>query len=725
MADSTLDHQPTIKRPQFKPKEIYKERLQAGKQLHSPSILGSQWLEILEHECDFDSEGFFKVLHYLIRNPNINSTNLFRADILYDSDGVENVDVSLSSQNLEQVKSSCPYSSEFAGFQLKRTIIRRFVPRNDSLDRAINQSVFYYQNPGIQTSLLLLVPHETNPDRLPFYHPRVAGIAYLHTSSKLDPKRNLISLQYRLFPSEADNPLANRQIRTAFTLLGTLYKHGQGELAGYKKRVHHDQIIDQKRVQDRFSELKRKYAQHFMANWVENTDPSKQVFEQIGIAAFLIELWRDMYASPTETGIHNEQPLFPGFVDIGCGNGVLVEILLSEGYDGQGVEGHRRKTWDKLKPETQRSIAHRIVVPAPLDYMAEPDLFNYQLIEDVNPPLDVSRENHLWTLPKSLKSFFTRYSNGDKSSTSTMPPFHNGLFPSKENSQEGPFIISNHADELTAWTPMLGSLMNSSFMIIPCCSRNLSGEKFRAPSHANNYTTDEIAPGYFNAQKPKTLPGQKMKHIPIPIPIQAYAISTESEKNSLELSPTADADIVSLPDSPTSSDPLALQADPSHKYHFVNAAPLVFPHSHPPPSAPSNQAAETGDLKTLSRKNRAQHLSAYQALCAWLVHLADQCGYLVEREILRIPSTRNFGIVGRFIKGDANSSDESEQIQDKASPVPIPIGATYRSEASWEARMKRIVAIVEAEGGASRERWLKVCEREIVKGGDARVCEHG
>jgi tRNASer (uridine44-2'-O)-methyltransferase len=52
---------------------------------------------------------------------------------------------------------------------------------------------------------------------------------------------------------------------------------------------------------------------------------------------------------------------------------------------------------------------------------------------------------------------------------------HNGLFP------KGTFIISNHADELTPWTPILASLSKCPFMMIPCCSHALSGARFRAP----------------------------------------------------------------------------------------------------------------------------------------------------------------------------------------------------------------------------------------------------
>ena len=47
------------------------------------------FLPILEHHCDFDSAIFEGIAINLIKNPNINSSLLFRADILYDSLGEE------------------------------------------------------------------------------------------------------------------------------------------------------------------------------------------------------------------------------------------------------------------------------------------------------------------------------------------------------------------------------------------------------------------------------------------------------------------------------------------------------------------------------------------------------------------------------------------------------------------------------------------------------------
>ncbi|KAI9745358.1 MAG: hypothetical protein M4579_007659, partial [Chaenotheca gracillima] len=57
---------------------------------HAPffhSDLSEEWLPILSHACPFSKDQFDSVLMNLVKRPNINSGHLFRADVLYDSEG--------------------------------------------------------------------------------------------------------------------------------------------------------------------------------------------------------------------------------------------------------------------------------------------------------------------------------------------------------------------------------------------------------------------------------------------------------------------------------------------------------------------------------------------------------------------------------------------------------------------------------------------------------------
>ena len=548
--------------PVFEPANL---TLETNQSLHS--LPDTAWLPILQHPCDFPPQIFKDVNINLIRNPNINSNLLFRADIIYDSLETEIEDRPQAEMSRLQglLQKFGTRDGDFTGFEVERTMIRLMIPRNPTLDKPIAQTCQILRSvraDGLEQTLVAYTPEASSIDELPWYHPRVQSLAYLHSWPPLPStppevlggkessyNRGSIVLYYRLFPSEL-LPLSQRLLRTGHHLLSTLHRHGQGSLAGYTKRVHHDQLIPQQRVQDTYTELKKKHAKRLCDNWVENTEPSKHVFEDLGIAAFLIELWKDIYG---DVEVEDDEARFPGFVDIGCGNGVLTDVLLREGYKGWGLDARRRKTWATFDPDIQAHLKPLILIPQPL----------FELHTD-------SKHANGGILSPTLSSDLLSASNG----TDGEPLWHNGIFPA------GTFIISNHADELTPWTPLLASISSSPFLAIPCCSHNLSGLRFRAPSTFNSHSADALAPSYFAPHITKS------KHVPITI-------------------------------AGTSID---------------------------------DQQPSTGDLKSLSIKARAKQPSAYSSLCDWVSHLASEVGYEVEREMLRIPSTRNVGIVGRNLK---------------------------------------------------------------------------
>lgn len=384
------------------------------------------WRPIFTHDCAFEPKIFDSVVHNLIKNPNINSSWLFRADILHDG---------------SEAPSPVP---SFAGFNLRQCIVRRLIPRNTMRDKPMEQTCLIYESnppqenehgdredePDLQRTLLIYLPRVDSPDEMPYYHPKVKGVAFLHEWSP-SKSAGAVSLSY-LFYDNADRSV-EKLTRTALNLLQVVHKHGQGRIKGYQKRVHHDVVIPQARLQDTYTRLKQVYARTLIQGWAEVTDPDKHVFEDLCIAAFLIELWKDMYAG---------QP-FPGFVDIGCGNGLLVWILNQEGFAGWGFDARARKSWTNYNA--------RVKTP---DGIEEDSLRELVLL-----PPPVSRAG--------LADISTDDFNEDK--------IHDGRFP------KGTFIISNHADELTPWTPILAAISDCPFIAIPCCSHDLTGAKFRAP----------------------------------------------------------------------------------------------------------------------------------------------------------------------------------------------------------------------------------------------------
>ncbi|RMX98905.1 hypothetical protein D0867_12283 [Hortaea werneckii] len=592
----------------------------------SASLLPDEiWMTILESECTFPPEIFERVMLNLIKNPNVTSSHLFRADVYYDSgpDRPKYFDSGGLGERgwtrhlKPQYRPRAPGPEwEEKGYEVIRTIVREMIPRNPQLDRPLVQTCHFMQSmrEDEQINVVLYVPHVDTIADMPFYHPAVSQLAFIYTWRFVLPQANdlaqgSVAIAYRLFDGQDMN---KKLERTALRLGETIHKHGQGQLAGYEKRVHLDQIIPQKRYQDTYTRLKAKYGRQLSEKWVEVTDPGKHVFEDIGIAAFLIELWKDMYSDLPKDDEHeskvaeesatdpsdtvsaeerqdgegrNEKPPFPGFVDIGCGNGLLVYILLAEGYRGWGFDARQRKTWTIFPPHIQACLQQKLLVP-----------------ELLHPPTQETPEI-----------------------------YHSGVF------EPGTFIVSNHADELTAWTPLLAHLNQSAFIAIPCCSHDLTGSRFRAPA--------------------------------VTKAAKQHQIVSETRLPQQEENPdaTMDAQATRRPD--------------------------------------NTQAAETGTLK--KSPGQKSMPSAYATLCSYICSLSEEVGYIPEKEVLRIPSTRNQSIIGR--RRRRGRRDPHQDINEEGDGA----GKSVREE--------EVVGVVERELGMSVQivggEWIGRAEKLARKPG--------
>ena len=538
------------------------------------------WLTILDSPCTFSAAIFRAVMLNLIRNPNITSTHLFRADILYDSD--TDPDAALVPHMQAHLR---PIPCALPGFTTARTLVRTLVPRNPQLDAPLVQTChFLSRTPDVAAAddddtdqLVVYIPHVSAAATMPFYHPAVARVAFTRHAARSSDDDPRISLSYALFP---DSPLSARTTRTALKLLATLHRHGQGRRAGYVKRVQLDRVVPQRRFQETYARLKARHGRWLARRWVEPTDPAKHVFEDIAIAAFLIELWRDMYGGGDSDGggdadaeagdADSPPPRFPGFVDLGCGNGVLVYVLVSEGYAGWGLDARARKTWGIFPPGVRARLARRVLVPAVLGARSASS----------SPLADTPDKDDTPDTPDTASA-------ASADDPSSPPPTHNGLFPPHT------FLIANHADQLTAWTPLLAHLSRSAFLAIPCCSHDLSGARFR------------------------------------------------------------------------------------------------FAASHAPSSAP--RRPQEGESGSLARP--AGQPSAYATLCAYVARLAREAGFAVQGETLRIPSTRNWGVVGRDGPAGEGGGDDDERWGRVVGIVEREVGRGVEAVGrEWTGRMAGVAA---------------------------------
>jgi tRNASer (uridine44-2'-O)-methyltransferase len=532
---------------------------------------GEEWMsspDLMEMGLPFAPEVVYDLNVFLLANPNFNSSCLFRADILFDSLGVlktpeheeENsfggcrVEGSGSgAQTVEPVP-----ARSVARFSLTRTVVRRLIPRNPQLDRPLDQTCHFYEagendvqrDAASKRILFVLTPHLSSRDEIPFYHPLLRGLSFLYDfkSDNAEPSQGghgTLSISFLPFPE----PIPDRLDRTLAALLNTQVRLARNSYTsrrpdGGNHNPIKDNVLPKHRVQDTYSWLKLKYAPDLCRRWVEDTEPSKHVFEDLAITAFFIELWRNMYGvapaaerdgEPSDARNRNNDAAFPGFVDVACGNGVLVYVLLLEGYQGWGFDARRRKSWGIFPDWVQEKLKEAIYIPKPFcDAMAA-----------------AGAESEIRELGVDALT---------------------GMFP------KDTFIISNHADELTVWTPLMAALSNPEsplpFLSIPCCSHSLSGARYRYPPPQR---------GKRHGGRGKSTP---------------------------------------KPDDPVPDEP------------------------------EQNPQPQTGDLKAFRAEQQASQTDAgmynstYGCLTAKTMAIAEEVGYEVERTLMRIPSTRNMGVVG-------------------------------------------------------------------------------
>lgn len=422
------------------------------------SCLGHSWVPVHEMKAEFGPEHFETAMLHLIREPNINSTVILRADVLSETTYHPELKTTSSSPELPQFPElpgstpvlqrdlsdvllrTVPLDGASLELTTKQTVVRRMIPRNPAKDHILNQTCAVLT--GKDAVLVVYIPHIASVEEVPFYLPPVHAVGILYHAG-------LLSIHYVPFSGGVDLEPSSRPSRIALRLMQTLAKHSKGAKAGYEKRVNHDLVVPRVEFQNRYIALKKKYSGALVSGWVESTDPKKHVFEDLAVAAFLIELWRARYADKEFE-----------FRDLGCGNGLLVHILVLEGYKGIGIDARARKLWKTYPENVQACLLEQIIIPSIL-------LKPHPAVAKVAPHI---RDNgRLFQVPEvaSTVPLMKYYSSANLLELS--------MVCTTEEFPPNTFIIGNHLDELTCWIPLL----NLPFVVIPCCSHALSGLKVR------------------------------------------------------------------------------------------------------------------------------------------------------------------------------------------------------------------------------------------------------
>ncbi|CAE6387239.1 unnamed protein product [Rhizoctonia solani] len=482
----------------------------------TPNI--GKWIPIASCPVTYSAHQFAQAVDALVHYPERNSPLILRAEIEADFD-------------FESTECAVP---RIKHHHPTRVVRRVLCPRKPNRDRALKQNCIFYTDQDEPTVLVLRPDLTEEHPTPPFYHPAIAYLAIRFTG---------IHLIIQVVPLVDSDAFTLRLVKTCISLLENVYRVGYGFANGYRKRVEHDTMVDKAEFQDLYLKMKEMHG-GLVETWQEATDPSKHVFEDIGIATFLMLLWNSTYRQGPNPPVAEPGQPFPwshfarppgGFRDIGCGNGLLTHILVSSGYEGLGIDLRARKSWTSFGPST----SSRLVVQA-LDFTS----IQYD-----------STTGQFIGLPDVLVS------------------------------DQRVFLIGNHADELTPWMPLIAHAARADFVSIPCCFWALDSR--------------------FHAQKRRDMPGPDCSPEPCP-----------SEPWEVEL---------------------------AERLHSVLGG-----------KADGNVATKKGNKQP----------SQYGRYMLWLARLQRECGFGVDVEALRIPSTRNWAFAGtsRTWKTDGERAEVDEYV---------------------------------------------------------------
>ncbi|KAF8639015.1 hypothetical protein AX17_001793 [Amanita inopinata Kibby_2008] len=351
----------------------------------------------------------------MIQHPEYNSTLILRSE-----------------QSSEWDSNFPALIPRIAGFHPVRCIRRKLLARRPERDASIEQFCSFYGAEDDSTpQVVVLTPIVEPGNTLPYYHPAVHHLAFRYLPSTYNSEA--IRIEVKPLDNTPTDP-NSRLYRTCLSLLEMIHRYGWGAMTNYKKRVIHDCLVAREPYQDLYLIMRERH-KHMINNWHEVTDPLKHVFEDIGIATYLMLLWKETYSqtktTAEKTDLKKPWRAWPrppaGFLDFGCGNGLLTHILTAEGYEGHGIDLRSRASWSHFPSETQAHLHVHTFDPL--------------------------------TLSDSLDDPYLK---------------------------SGVFIIGNHADELTPWIPVVSTLTSASgYLSIPCCAWTFDAkyDRSKAPAY--------------------------------------------------------------------------------------------------------------------------------------------------------------------------------------------------------------------------------------------------
>lgn len=173
--------------------------------------------------------------------------------------------------------------------------------------------------------------------QLPHYYPKVKWFKLCLSGNQLEFSCERIST------NTSQPGLGLIQVSSRLLTMMNTWSRNHMKPGGYVPRNMTEKLIPKLEYLDCYNEMKDKY-KSWVVRWEAQTDAQKFVFEDIAIASYLKCLWK-------------HEPRKPRFVDVGCGNGLLVSILTDEGFEGYGMDVHRRPIWSSFDSKVDLRVS--------------------------------------------------------------------------------------------------------------------------------------------------------------------------------------------------------------------------------------------------------------------------------------------------------------------------------------------------------------------------------
>ncbi|KAF6036039.1 TRMT44 [Bugula neritina] len=172
-----------------------------------------------------------------------------------------------------------------------------------------------------------------------------------------------------------------------------------------------DELVSTEKYFEKYTRMKDVYGKAICEIWPECTDPLKFVYEDVAIASYLICLWeKEMEENSTLKR--------PSFVDVGCGNGLLVYILTAEGFSGYGIDIRKRAIWDMFGDKAD--LREMSLIPSDSKLFSTSDWLIGNHSDELTPWIPVmaarsSRNCRFFLLPCCPFDFYGKYQRSDAS----------------------------------------------------------------------------------------------------------------------------------------------------------------------------------------------------------------------------------------------------------------------------------------------------------------------